>query len=135
MKNRKNITCQLISDRKWTWKYEISEVFQVFSYDTFTEIKNTENRKIFSRLVNSKTFILFEEIESFWDFPVFNFGPCTEIKNSENLKIFSRHVNSKGLALFEEDGNFWGLRVFDFHPYTEIENLENSKKFCKFCKF
>ena len=67
----------------------------------YTEIENSQNLKIFSRLVNFKECALFEEIGHFQGFRVFDFGPCTEIKNSENSEILSRLENFRECALFE----------------------------------
>ena len=58
--------------------------FRVFDFGPNTE---TENSEIFSRLINFKGFVLFEEVGNFRGFWVFDFGPSTEIENSENSEI------------------------------------------------
>ena len=61
--------------------------FRVFNFGPNNEIENSENSEIFSRLINFKGFVLFEEVGNFRGFWVFDFGPCTEIENSENSEI------------------------------------------------
>ena len=39
--------------------------FQVFGFGSYTEITNSENSEIFSRLVNFKECVLFEEVGNF----------------------------------------------------------------------
>ena len=79
---------------------------------------------MFSRWVNFKGFVFFEEVQNFQRSKLSDFGSYTEIENSENSEIFPRHVNFKECVLFEEAENFRDFWVFDFSPYNEIENLE-----------
>ena len=58
--------------------------FLVFNYGSYTEIKNSENSEISSRLLNLNEFVLFEETGNFPSFRVFDFGRYTETKNLEN---------------------------------------------------
>ena len=105
--------------------------FRLFDFGPSTEIWNSKNSKIFSRIAYFKGFVLFKEvIGNFRGFQVFDFDPYTEIENSEKSEIFSRLVNFKGFVLFEEVGNFRGFRVSDFDRYAEIENSENLEIFC-----
>ena len=104
--------------------------FQVFDFDPYTEMENSENSEIFSTLLNLSEFLLFEKVGNFRGFRVFDFGPYTEIENSENSEISSRFV----IVLLEEVGNFWVFRVFDFGLYVEIENSENPEFFSRLVK-
>ena len=61
--------------------------FRLFDFGPYTEIENSENSEIFSRLLNLNEFLLFEGIGNFRGFRVFDFGPYPEIENSENLEI------------------------------------------------
>ena len=61
--------------------------FRVFHFGPYTEIENSENSKLFSRLVNFKGCVLLEEVGNFRNFRVFHFRPYTEIENSENSEI------------------------------------------------
>ena len=91
----------------------------------YTEIENSENSEIFSRLLSLNEFLLIEEIENFCVFRVFEFGPYAEIENLEISEIFSNVL----IVLLEEVGNFRGFPVFDFVPYAEIENSVYSEFF------
>ena len=79
---------------------------RVFDFGTYTDIENSENSEIFSRLVNFKGFILFEEVENFRGLRISDFGSYNKIENSENSEIFPRHVNFKECVLREEVENF-----------------------------
>ena len=69
--------------------------FRVFDFGPYTEIENSENSEIFSRIV----IVLLGEIGNFQGFRVFDFDPYTEIENSENSEIFTTLVNSKECVL------------------------------------
>ena len=58
--------------------------FLVFNYGPYTEIKNSENSEISSRLRNLNNFFLFEETGNFGSFRLFDFARYTEIENLEN---------------------------------------------------
>ena len=90
--------------------------------------KTRKTWKYFQHL-NSKEFVLPEEVGHFWGSRIFDFGAYTEIENLENSEISSTLVNSKECVLLEEVGNSRGFRVFDFGSYTEMENSENSEIF------
>ena len=64
--------------------------FLVFDFGPYTEIGNSENSEMVSRLVTLIDFLcFFEETGKFRDFRVFDFNLYTEIRNSENfLKYF-----------------------------------------------
>ena len=55
--------------------------FRVFDFSTYTEVKNTENSEIFSRLVNFKKIVLHEKVENVCDFWVLEFWPYIKIGN------------------------------------------------------
>ena len=103
--------------------------FQAFNFGPYTEIENSENSEIFSRLVNFKGLFLFEEVGNFGGFHVVHFGPYTEIKNLENSEIFSRLVNFEECVLLEEVGNLQHLWVFNF-GLTLKSKTQKTWKYC-----
>ena len=73
-------------------KLGISEISKFLILALILKLKTLKTRKYFSRLVNFKECVLFEEVGNFRGFQVFDFGPYTEIKNSENSEIFPRRI-------------------------------------------
>ena len=54
--------------------------FWVFHSGTYTETKNKETLVIFSRLVNLKETVLFDEVQNFSFLCDFDFHPYTEVE-------------------------------------------------------
>ena len=102
--------------------------FRVFDFGPYTEIENSENSEIFSRLLNLSEFLLFEEIGNFRDFRVFDYGPYTKIENSENSEIFPRLV----IALLEEVRSFQGFGVFSLALILKAKSRKTRKFFQDF---
>ena len=102
--------------------------FRVFDFGPYTEIENSENSEIFSRILNLSEFLLFEEIGNFRDFRVFDYGPYTKIENSENSEIFPRLV----IALLEEVRSFQGFGVFSLALILKAKSRKTRKLFQDF---
>ena len=85
--------------------------FLIFNDGPYTEIKNSENSKIFTTFVNSKEYVLPEEAGNLRSFRVFDFGPYAEIENSE------------------KSGIFWSVNLFHLKK-LEISKVRSSHQKC-----
>ena len=103
--------------------------FPSFRFWPYTEIENSENSKIFSRLVNFKECALLEEVEYFRGLRVFDFGCYTEIENSENSEILSRLVNFLRKLQISEVSEFSILALI---LKSKNRKTGNISKTCKF---
>ena len=136
MKTSQKIRCQPITTKKRASKKGLVKTeleipsFPSFQFWPYTEIENSENSEIFSRLLNFKGFVLFEKVGNFRGFRVFDFGPYTEIENSENSEIFSILLNLNKFLLYEKNWEFPRFPNFQFWPLSwnrKLGKLGNSQ--------
>ena len=121
-KNQKQPFANVLQDR-CSWFEEVGNFrgFRVFDFSPYTEIENSENSEIFSRLVKLKEIVLFEEVGISEVSEFMTLTITLKLKNLENSKIFSCFKSSVNLFYLRK------LQICDFSEFRFYPSYWNQK--------